>query len=114
MLTALIAAAMIQQAEPAFPRSYWVAQQCSAMLTLIGLKRAEPEDGPMRTLGLRASRLADELIPVGRTPEEKAADVAGVRNMLFQTVGRPDSPGFGDRVEALAPQAERCRVMLGG
>lgn len=114
MLTAMIAAALIQQAEPPFPRTYWIAQQCSAMFTLIGLKRAEPETGPMRTLGLRASRLADELAPADTTPEQKAADVVGVRNMLFETVGRPDSPGFADRVEALAPQAERCRVMLGG
>ena len=113
MLIEMLAAASIQ-AEQTFPRTYWIAQQCSAMLTLIGLKRDERESGPMRTLGARAAQLAVELAPAGATTEQRSSDVVAVRNMLFETVGRPDSPGFADRVEALAPQAERCRVMLEG
>ncbi len=113
MLTAMIAAALIQ-AEPPFPRTYWIALQCSAMTTVIGLKREEPDTGPMRELGVRAARLAEELAPAETTPEQRQNDIAGVRAMLFESIGRPDSPGFADRVEALAPQAERCRVMLGG
>ena len=112
MLTAMFAAALIQ-AQPPYPRTYFVAQQCSAMLTLIGLKREEPETGPMRVLGARAAQLAAEL-SVEIAPEQRDSDALNVRNMLLATVGRPDTPGFGDRVEAYAPEAERCRAMLGG
>lgn len=111
MLSLMLAAALAQANQP-YPRTYEMAQQCSAMLTVIGLTREEPETGPMRRLGARANLLAAELAPSSMTPQQFAADAVSAQNTLFMIVGRPGEPGFAAEVEALAPEAEKCRAML--